>query len=68
MMMAEIRIGIAIGTGTEGLCRTGTTWIRSGDAVQAEKGLPRQPEMEQRAERLMHLTLTLLKLMLKEPN
>ncbi len=43
-MMAEIKIGIVIGT--EGLGATGTTLIRSGDAVQAEKGLIRQPEME----------------------
>jgi len=45
-MMAEIKIGIVIGTGTEGLGTTGTTLIRSGDAVQAEKGQVRQPEME----------------------
>jgi hypothetical protein len=46
VMMAEIRIGIVIGTETESLGTSETTRIRSGDAVQAEKGLVRQPEME----------------------
>ena len=44
VMMAEIRIGIVIGT--EGLGVIGTTLKRSGEGVQAEKGPVKQPEME----------------------